>query len=95
MIKIATLILFLSITLCSARDPGHWKAWNNADLLNRYMVGFKFGGDKQLVSDSYLNTLAQAVAEIYGNPNDFIRKYPGNGENVLVYGITLRAYASR
>ena len=94
MIKISTIVLLLSISFCSARvalrDPGHWKAWNNIDLLNQYMGGFKFGGDRQLVSDSYLNTLAQAVAETDQHPNEFINKYPRNGENDLVYGFTLK-----
>ena len=94
MIKISTIVLLLSISFCSARiglrDPGHWKAWNNIDLLNKYMGGFSFGGSNKLQSDSYLNTLAQAVAETEENPNSFINKYPRNGENVLVYGITLK-----
>ncbi len=46
MIKISTIVLLLSISFCSARiglrDPGHWKAWNNIDLLNKYMGGFNF-----------------------------------------------------
>jgi len=94
MIKISTILLLVSISFCSAkiglRDPGHWKAWNNIDLLNKYMGGFNFGGSNKLQSDSYLNTLAQAVAETNEHPNEFINKYPRNGENVLVYGITLK-----
>lgn len=54
------------------------------------MGGFNFGGSNKLQSDAYLNTLAQTVDETDGNRNDFIGKYPGNGENVLVYGITLK-----
>jgi hypothetical protein len=54
------------------------------------MGGFNFGGSNKLQSDTYLNTLAQAVAETNEHPNEFINKYPRNGENVLVYGITLK-----
>ena len=57
MIKISTIILFLSISFCLAkvplRDPEHWDNWNNIDLLNKYMGGFKFGGSNQLVKDDY------------------------------------------
>jgi hypothetical protein len=94
MIKISSIVLLLCISFCSARvglrDPGHWKAWNNIDLLNQYMGGFNLGGSNKLQADSYLNTLAQAVAETDEDPNEFIRKYPRNGENVLVHGIKLR-----
>ena len=94
MIKISTIVLLLSISFCSAkvglRDPGHWKAWNNIDLLNQYMGGFNLGGSNRLRSDTYLSTLAQAVAESNMDPNDFIHTYPSNGENVLVHGIKLK-----
>jgi hypothetical protein len=83
MIQISSIVLLVCISFCSARvglrDPGHWKAWNNIDLLNQYMGGFKFGGDRKLASDSYLNTLAQAVAETDQQPNEFINKYKSNG----------------
>jgi hypothetical protein len=94
MIKISTIVLLLSISFCSARiglrDPGYWKAWNNIDLLNQYMGGFNLGGSNKLRSDPFLNTLAQSVAETEENPNEFIRNYKSNGENVLVHGIKLK-----
>ena len=79
----------LSICVCSAifglRDPGHWKAWNNIDLLNRYLRGLNFGGSNKLQLVTYLNTLAQSVGETNEHPNELSKnKYPRNGENFLV-----------
>ena len=93
MFKVIALIFLVG--LCSARvplrDPEHWDSWNNLDLLNRYMGGFNFGKN-QLKSDSYLNELAQTVAEQDGNKNSFLRNYTkqNNGDNYVLFGITLR-----
>ena len=98
MIKISTIILFLSISFCLAkvplRDPEHWDNWNNIDLLNKYMGGFKFGGSNQLVKDDYLAKLAQTVAETESAEGPMRRlwaTYPKSSDNiVLAFGITLK-----
>ena len=94
MLKLSILLL-LSLNAClgtkiGLRDPGHWKAWNNIDLLNEYMGGFNFGS-QQLESDAQLNSLAQAVAEHDGNSLEFtkLQEKPA-GQNVLVFGIKLK-----
>ena len=99
MIKISIILLFLSLSLClakiSLRDPEHCNNWNNIDLLNRYMGGFKFGGANQhLINDDYLTKLAQALADT--EPSDSAVKqiwqtYPKSSDNIFIaFGITLK-----
>ena len=94
MLKLA-IILLLGASVCLStkiglRDPGHWKAWNNIDLLNEYMSGFSFGSQK-LESDAQLNSLAQAVAEHDGNSLEFTKlQEKSAGQNVLIFGIKLK-----
>jgi hypothetical protein len=96
MIKISTVLLLLSISFCLAkvplRDPQHWDNWNNIDLLNRYMGGFKFGAN-QLTRDDYLVKLAQTIAETESAEGPMRRlwqTYPRTSDNVLAFGITLK-----
>ena len=65
MIKISTLLLFLSIgsARVQLRDSAHWSNWNYIDLFNKYMSGFNYFGSKQLKTDDYLTKLVQTFAE--------------------------------
>ncbi|RNA23308.1 hypothetical protein BpHYR1_001166 [Brachionus plicatilis] len=88
-----TLLVVFSLGFCWAkvplRDPEHWFVGHSFDLLNEYMGGFNFGVD-QLQNDDYLTELAQAVADLDGNPHNFINSYAKpDGLNVLVFGIKL------
>lgn len=94
MIKISTILLFLSIGICSARvqlrDPAHWNNWNNIDLLNAYMGGFKFGSG-QVSGDNYLNKLAQTVAETEESQiRQVISTFPKTSDNLIVFGFTFK-----
>jgi hypothetical protein len=94
--KIATILLFVSISICSAsvqlRDPAYWANWNNIDLLNKYMSGFNFGVN-QLQTDDYLTKFAQAIAETEGaegTMRKLFQTYPKTTDNFIAFGITLR-----
>ena len=69
------------------------KTWNSFDLLNQYMSMLNIKDVNKFQSDSYLNTLAQAVADnARQTPSavELIKSNPNSDENILVYGIKLR-----
>ncbi|CAF1105793.1 unnamed protein product, partial [Brachionus calyciflorus] len=94
MLKIILLLISigLSSTKVPLRDPQHWTQYNSGhvfNLLNEWMGGFNFGRN-QLKQDHYLTKLAQSVADLDGNPHNFINSYARDSNlNVLVFGIKL------
>ncbi|CAF0726704.1 unnamed protein product [Brachionus calyciflorus] len=99
MLKIVLLLISfgLCLTKVPLRDPQYWTQYNSGhafDLLNEWMGGFNFGVD-QLKQDDYLTQLAQSVADMDGNPHNFINSYTKDSDlNVLVFGIKLNGSTS-